>query len=45
MKEMGLDPDDFGAGYDDPELAALEKQLRKQGKQLKFISNRKWRGL
>jgi len=26
MKEMGLDPDDFG-GYDDPDLAALDKEL------------------
>jgi len=31
MKEMGLDPDEFGH-YDDPELAALEKALKKQGK-------------
>jgi len=28
MKEMGLDPDEFG-GYDDPELAALDKALKK----------------
>ena len=32
MKEMGLDPNDFAGGYDDPELAALDKQLQAQGK-------------
>ena len=32
MKEMGLDPDEFGGGYDDPELAELDRQLKKQGK-------------
>ena len=30
---MGLDPKDFAmGGYDDPELAALDKQLQKQSK-------------
>ena len=36
MKQMGLDPSDFGGGYDDPELDALDAQLRKQGK---FVLN------
>ena len=32
MKNMGMDPDEFKGGYDDPELAALDAQLKKQGK-------------
>jgi hypothetical protein len=32
MKEMGLDPGEFMGSSEDPELADLEKQLRKQGK-------------
>jgi len=30
MKEMGLDPGEFMGSSEDPELADLEKQLRKQ---------------
>jgi len=33
MKEMGLDLDDMAGVYDDPELAALEKEMNKGGKQ------------
>jgi hypothetical protein len=33
MKEMGLDLDDMACAYDDPELAALEKEMNKGGKQ------------
>ena len=32
MKNMGLDPNEFQGGYDDPELAALDAQLKRQGK-------------
>ena len=32
MKNMGMDPNEFKGGYDDPELAALDAQLKKQGK-------------
>ena len=32
MKNMGLDPNEFKGGYDDPELAALDAELHKQGK-------------
>ena len=34
MKKMGLDPGDFnmGGGYDDPELAELDREMRKRGK-------------
>ena len=32
MKEMGLDAGEFMGSSEDPELADLEKQLRKQGK-------------
>lgn len=38
MKDMGLDPDELAGAYDDPELAALEKEIRKQGKIL-FIES------
>ena len=33
MKEMGLDLDEMAGAYDDPELAALEKEMNKGGKQ------------
>jgi len=29
MKEMGIDPNEFAATYDDPELAALDAELNK----------------
>jgi hypothetical protein len=32
MIEMGLDPSDFETGYDDPELKALEKTMKRLGK-------------
>lgn len=32
MLDMGMDPNDFMGGYDDPDLAALDKQLKRQGK-------------
>ena len=34
MKKMGMDPGDFnmGGGYDDPELAELDREMRKRGK-------------
>ena len=34
MKQMGMDPSEFGigGGYDDPELAELDRMMRKQGK-------------
>ena len=37
MRQMGFDPKDFAvggsSGYDDPELAALDAEMRKRGKQ------------
>jgi len=34
MREMGMDPAEFnmGSAYDDPELAELDKEMRKRGK-------------
>lgn len=33
MREMGMNPADFNmGGYDDPELAELDKEMRKRGK-------------
>ena len=37
MIEMGLDPTDFEQAYQDPELAALDKKLRLQGKTIIFL--------
>eukprot|EP00352_Strombidinopsis_acuminata_P005557 CAMPEP_0176368416 /NCGR_PEP_ID=MMETSP0126-20121128/22573_1 /TAXON_ID=141414 ORGANISM="Strombidinopsis acuminatum, Strain SPMC142" /NCGR_SAMPLE_ID=MMETSP0126 /ASSEMBLY_ACC=CAM_ASM_000229 /LENGTH=43 /DNA_ID= /DNA_START= /DNA_END= /DNA_ORIENTATION= len=31
MKEMGIDMNEFKQSYDDPELAALDKELKGQG--------------
>ncbi len=33
MKKMGMDPGDFNmGGYDDPELAELDREMKKRGK-------------
>ena len=42
MREMGMNPADFNmGGYDDPELAELDREMRKRGKynlmSLKYI--------
>lgn len=33
MKDMGLDFGNMGGGYDDPEMAALEREIYGGGKQ------------
>ena len=43
MKKMGLDPNEFGmgggGGYADPELAALDAEIRRRGKILGSASS------
>ena len=39
MKQMGLDMSEFRGGYNDPELAALDAKLKKQGKLNIYFAN------